>query len=174
MGLQENQLEALARDVRMLKDIEDIKRLKYRYFRCIDTANVDELAGLLTEDVTAHYAGGSYTISLQGRAQLLEMVAGAFHADAVAQHNGHHPEIDLVSETEAKGTWYLHDVFLDFRRMVTTRGTALYRDDYVKVDGQWKIRHTGYERVYEIVEPIESKPNLVAHYLAKHGRKEEV
>lgn len=173
MPLQESQPDTLARDIRMLKDIEEIKRLKYRYFRCIDTANLDELAGLLTDDVTAHYQGGSYTISLQGRAQLLEMVGEAFHADAVAQHNGHHPEIDFVSDSEAKGTWYLQDVFMDFRRMVTTRGTSLYRDDYVKVDGQWKIRHTGYERLYEIVEPIDSKPNLVAHYLAQHGRKEK-
>ena len=33
-----------------LEDHELIRQLKYRYCRCIDTANLDELAGLFTED----------------------------------------------------------------------------------------------------------------------------
>ena len=28
-------------------------------------------------------------------------------------------------------------------------GTALYEDRYMKVDGSWKISHTGYDRIYE-------------------------
>ena len=28
-------------------------------------------------------------------------------------------------------------------------GTAIYHDEYVKVDGEWKIRHTGYDRIFE-------------------------
>ncbi|MEI6701405.1 MAG: nuclear transport factor 2 family protein, partial [Actinomycetota bacterium] len=28
-------------------------------------------------------------------------------------------------------------------------GTAFYSDSYVREDGQWKISHTGYVRVFE-------------------------
>ena len=32
---------------------------------------------------------------------------------------------------------------------MTIRGAAFYDDAYVKVEGVWKIRHTGYKRTYE-------------------------
>jgi len=33
------------------------------------------------------------------------------------------------------------------------------------------LRETAYHRIFEIVEPIEKRPNLTAHYLALHGQK---
>ncbi len=160
----------LARDVRILMDIEAIKRLKHRYFRCIDMANLLE-SELLHEDVTVDFVGGSYRFQLTGRDEYVRMIGQAFHADFVGQHNGHHPEIDVLSETEATGLWYLSDVALNLRSKVSTIGSSLYRDRYVKIDGVWKIRTTQYERIFEIVEPIEKLPNLTAHYLALHGKK---
>lgn len=166
-------LEQLAKDVRILKDIEAIKRVKHAYFRCIDTANIEELRDLMDENVTAKLVGGSYDIEFKGREQYLEMVANSFNSEFVGQHNGHHPEIDVLSETEAVGIWYLTDVAMDFRRGVTTIGSALYRDKYEKqADGKWRIKHTAYERIYEMLEEIKERPNLVSHYLAKHGRKD--
>ena len=50
-----------------------------------------------------------------------------------------------------------------------TSGTALYWDRYLKVDGRWLIRETNYERVYEINEILEERPNLSSHYLGAHG-----
>ena len=166
-------LEKLARDVQILKDIEAIKRVKHAYFRCIDTANIDELRDLLDENITAKLVGGSYDIEFKGREEYLEMVANSFNSEFVGEHNGHHPEIDILSETEATGMWYLTDVAMDFRRGVTTIGSAIYRDKYQKqADGKWRIVHTAYERIYEMLQPITERPNLASHYLAKHGRKE--
>jgi len=164
-------LDELARQVQALRDIEEIKRLKHAYFRCIDTANMTELAQLVHPEVTTCYVGGSYRIELKNQAEFLEMIANSFNAECVGRHNGHHPEIEILSETEATGTWYLHDVFLNFRVMVKTEGTALYRDRYVKVDGRWVIKHQGYERIYEIVERIEKVPNLTTNTLAVTGRR---
>ncbi|MCX5998528.1 MAG: nuclear transport factor 2 family protein, partial [Chloroflexi bacterium] len=28
------------------------------------------------------------------------------------------------------------------------RGAAFYDDEYVKLDGQWKIKHTGFKRIF--------------------------
>ncbi len=164
-------LAEVARQLQVLRDIEEIKRLKYAYFRCVDTANLAELAGLVHPAVTTCYVGGSYRIELSDREEFLDMVANAFHAEVACRHQGHHPEIDILSEQEATGIWYLHDVFVNLRERVRTEGTALYRDRYVKQDGRWLIRHQSYERIYEIVEPITTPPNLTAHYLASHGRR---
>jgi hypothetical protein len=164
-------LAELARDIRILKDTEAVKRVKYRYFRCIDTANLTELAELIHEDVEVDLIGGTYRFQTRGRDNYVRMIGNAFHADFIGIHNGHHPEIDILSETEAKGLWYLSDVAMDLTTKVATVGSALYRDRYVKVDGAWKIRETQYERVVEIVETLEKRPNLTAHWLALHGKK---
>ena len=154
-----------------LEDIEHIKRLKYRYCRCIDTANVKELCELFTEDASIRYVGGSYLFEAQGREKICEAIGYAFHADAIAFHHVNHPEIDFVSPTEATGVWYLKDWFLDLKHKIITDGSALYRDTYVKKDGRWWIKHASYERIFEIVTPFAEKPNITAHWLAKHGNK---
>lgn len=154
-----------------LEDLELIRRLKYAYCRCIDTANFAELKDLFTEDVSVRYVGGSYVFEAAGRDVVLEALANAFHSEAIAVHHVNHPEIDFVSPTEATGQWYLKDWFLDLRNKIITDGTSFYRDTYVKQDGRWKIRHASYERVYEIVTPFTEVPNITAHYLARHGRK---
>jgi hypothetical protein len=154
-----------------LEDIELIKRVKYRYCRCIDTANIAELKEVFTEDASVCYVGGSYRFEAQGRDKILEALEYAFHAEAIAFHHVNHPEIDVISPTEANGTWYLKDWFLDLRNRIITDGTALYKDTYVKRDGAWRIKRATYERIYEIVTPVTQVPNITAHYLAQHGKK---
>jgi bile-acid 7alpha-dehydratase len=165
-------LHQLARDIQILKDIEAVKRVKYAYFRCIDMANLEELATLLHPKVHAKLVGGTYSIEFNTREEYVEMVANSFHSEFVGQHTGHHPEIDILSETEATGKWYLADLAIDFRRNVVTTGTSLYVDKYLKTDGKWQIADTAYMRVFEQVEELTKRPNLTSHYLAEHGRKE--
>ena len=154
-----------------LEDIEAIRQLKYRYCRAIDMADMALLKTLFTEDASVCYVGGSYRFEAQGRDTILEALSHAFHAEAVAMHHVNHPEIELVSDTEATGIWYLKDWFLNLKLMLITDGTALYRDRYVKRDGQWLIQHASYSRIYEIVTPVTEKPNLTAHYLGAHALK---
>ena len=154
-----------------LEDFEHIRQLKYRYCRCIDTANIAELRELFTEDASVCYVGGSYRFEAEGREKILEALSWAFHAEAIAMHHVNHPEIELTSPTEATGTWYLKDWFLDLRHKIITDGSALYKDRYIKRDGRWLIQHASYERIYEIVTPVTEIPNITAHYLARHGRK---
>ena len=154
-----------------LEDMELIRQLKYRYCRCIDTANIAELRTLFTEDASVRYVGGSYLFEAQGREQIMQAIEYAFHSQAIAFHHVNHPEIAFTSATEATATWYLKDWFLDLKNKVITDGSALYKDRYVKRDGQWLIQHAGYERIYEIVTPVTDVPNITAHYLAKHGKK---
>ena len=154
-----------------LEDFELIRQLKYKYCRCIDTANVDELRSLFTEDAGVCYVGGSYRFEVSGREAICEAIAGAFHSEAIAFHHVNHPEIEMVSPTEARATWYLKDWFLDLRHKIITDGSALYKDQYVKRDGRWLIKFASYERIFEIVTPVTERPNITAHWLAKHGRK---
>ena len=170
--MDDAELAQLKRDIQILKDIEAVKRVKNAYFRCIDTANLDELRELLHPNVHAKLVGGTYSIEFNTREEYVEMVANSFHSQFIGQHNGHHPEIDILSETEATGTWYLTDIAIDWKRGDKTTGSSLYTDKYLKTDGKWQIVDTAYIRIYEIVEWGTERPPLTAHYLAEHGRKE--
>ena len=157
--------------LRQLSDLEDIRTLKHRYFRCIDTANLNELRELFTDDVQVDYRGGGYRVQLQGREQMLEFLANSFNADSLARHHGHMPEIRFTGDDSAEGTWYLEDLFISLARRDCTWGTALYRDRYVRMGEVWKIAKTEYDRVIEVWEPLREDIKILSHYLSRHGRK---
>ncbi|MBS0608082.1 MAG: nuclear transport factor 2 family protein [Comamonadaceae bacterium] len=163
-------LADLQKQVQVLQDIEAIKRLKHAYFRAIDSADLALMNTLVTLDVKVHFVGGDYEWRLNGRDEYIEAVGCNFNSEVIAQHNGHHPEITIINDTEAEGIWYLHDNFYNLRAKLFTTGSAFYHDRYRKVDGQWRIASTRYTRHYEIVTPIETVPNITVHYLGKHGR----
>jgi len=140
-------------------EIEAIKRLKYKYLRCLDQKLWDELADCFVDDATSAYGGGKY--SFEGRDEILEFLRDAMGADTFhSSHQVHQPEIDLTSETTATGIWALQDIVIDTKWEITIRGAAFYEDKYVKQDGAWKIQHTGYRRIYEEVQSRKDAPGL--------------
>ena len=168
--MADNDNSGLLARVQRLEDIEAIKCLKYRYFRAIDTADIASLSPLLTDDISVNYKGGVYHWVVSGKTAVLDAIAGGFHNRALAQHTGHHPEIDVTSQDTAHGLWYLTDSFIHLDSLVVTQGSALYRDHYVKHDGVWKIAMSSYTRVYEIVDTLAKAPNVTFSLLASTGR----
>jgi hypothetical protein len=150
-----------------LEDIELIKRLKYQYWRGIDTGDIALVRDLLTEDLKVDYKGGTYRWQMSGREPILAAIAASFNSNGVGCHTGHHPEIDVLTDTTATGIWYLTDIFINLKEKVKTTGSALYRDKYVKSGGKWRIAESNYERVYEQIEKFTEPPQLSAHWLAR-------
>jgi hypothetical protein len=131
-----------------LEEIAAIHQLKYRYFRFLDTKRFRELGELLTDDATTSYQGGE--LSYTGRDAIVAFLDESLGSgDIVTMHNGHHPEIELTGATTATGTWYLEDRVVIRAADLEIIGTLLYSDRYEKVDGEWKISHTGYDRIFE-------------------------
>lgn len=165
----EGGIDELRKDIQHLMDIEAIKQLKHAYFRCIDTANFDELATLFHPEISVHFVGGFYEWRCEGREEFMANQRQSFHKRAVGHHNGHQPEIQLLSDSEATGLWYLADHMWILEHRFHTTGSALYADRYVKEDGRWWIRETKYRRIYEISRSLEENPPFSAHYLATEG-----
>ena len=134
--------------LRELIEIEAIKRLKYKYLRCVDQKRWDELAETFTADATTSYGDGK--LSFSGRDKILEFLSRSMSAPTFhSAHHVHHPEIDLTSDTTARGTWALEDTVIEMAAGWALRGAAFYSDEYVKQAGRWLIQHTGYKRIYE-------------------------
>ena len=143
-------LKELEARIRVLEDIEAIKRLKHKYFRCLDAKLWDELADCFVENATTSYTDGKY--SFRGVEAIISFLKKSLGADTVvSMHQGHQPEIDITSETTAKGIWTSEAGLIITDRNVSTREVNFYYDEYVKIGGQWKIKHTGYRRLFEEV-----------------------
>lgn len=156
-----------------LSDMEDIKLLKHRYFRAVDTADWSLIQDAFAEDIHVEYIGASYEVKLDGRAAFLEFLANGFHSGAVAMHHGHHPEITFSDADTAEGLWYLEDIFINLEEKWHCYGTAIYRDTYKRSGGRWQLVHSTYERVVEVVEPLHEGAQYLAYRLGKTGRKPE-
>lgn len=134
-----------------LQELEAIKRLKHKYMRCVDEKRWDELRECFAEDATCAFSNGKYAFS--GRDAIMQFLIERMDRPTfLSSHRLHQPEIDFISDTSAAGIWALEDTVIDEQREIALRGAAFYRDEYVKIGGQWKIKHTGYKRTFEEVE----------------------
>lgn len=57
-------------------DLEEIRQLKHRYFRCIDTGNEAELAQP-AEDVTIDIAAAAIVVQVSGKADMIDFIASS-------------------------------------------------------------------------------------------------
>ena len=136
-------------------DIDEIKQVKYRYLRALDTKNWDEFADTLTEDVTGDY-GQSVGAELHftDRDALVKFMRTSLGPEIITEHRVTHPEI-TVDGDEASAIWYLQDrvIVEDFNFMLI--GAAFYHDRYRRTSDGWKISATGYDRTYDATMSLE-------------------
>jgi hypothetical protein len=154
-----------------LLDIHAIQQLKHRYLRCLDQKGWEELATCFTDDAHASYGGGAK--ELDGREAIMTFLTESMGSTGMlTSHRCCQPEIELLGDGEATGTWALEDVVIHQDFGVTIHGASFYEDRYVKRDGEWRIATTGYKRTYEEIWPRSSVEGLKisADFWATDGR----
>jgi hypothetical protein len=122
--------------------IEQIKRLKARYFRSMDTKDWDGFAGVFAPnavlDVTGETPGDEGIV--RGNELIAAYVRG--HVDPVTTvHHGHMPEIEITSATTASGIWSMEDMLRwpEGSPISSIHGYGHYHETYEKIDGEWRI-----------------------------------
>jgi hypothetical protein len=155
-----------------LVEIEAIKRVKYKYVRCLDQKLWDEIVDCFTEDAVSSYSGGKY--HHEGRDAIVEFLVRSMGDETfLSSHRLHHPEIDLIDATHAVGVWALEDTVLVNAFGVMVRGAAFYTDEYAKVGGAWRITRTAYKRTFEEIEPLDRPGRkLTASWWGTDGQSE--
>lgn len=145
-----------------ISTVEEIKRLKYRYFRTLDLKLWDGFGDCLTEDVRARYGtqAMSEPLHFDSRADVVDYMSKNLGPEVITIHIANHPEIDVDGAT-ATGSWAFEDTVIvpDFK--VIIRGGGYYVDDYRRdADGVWRISGTKYERIYEAMTSLEDTPSF--------------
>jgi len=95
-----------------------------------------------------------------------DLIKGSFNPEFVSCHTVHMPFIDLISPEKATGRWRLLDYAMNLGDAnIVTIGAAEYVDVYAKCEnGVWRIKSSGYERIYERVFN-EPEPALTHYFL---------
>jgi hypothetical protein len=145
-----------------LTAIEEIRQLKYRYFRTLDLKMWDEFGDCLAEDVVARYGTQAMDKPLHydNRADVVEFMSGNLGPGIVTIHIASHPEISVDGDA-ATGSWGFEDTVIVPEFKVIIRGGGYYVDEYRKdADGKWRIAATKYERIYEAMTSLDDTPTF--------------
>jgi SnoaL-like domain len=89
----------------VVDDLEEIRKLKARYFRMMDSKNWDGLAAVFTEDVEIDMTGEGGGVT-RGVGEYMPFLRDAIET-VTTVHHGHMPEIELTSPSTAEGVWAL-------------------------------------------------------------------
>ncbi|WP_062428823.1 nuclear transport factor 2 family protein [Herbidospora daliensis] len=128
-----------------IDDVEEIKRLKARYFRFHDLKMWDAFLGLFTPDV--HIEIGD-TVMRDPAAMV--RITSAWVGDATTVHRGFMPEIDVTGPDTATGVWSMDDYLVWPEKDGLTqgmRGYGHYYERYRKIDGSWLISALRLDRL---------------------------
>lgn len=152
-------------DIETLLAIEEIKQLKARFFRTLDTRDWDGYQAVYALDATLDcrhvmYARNPATGEAIKDGQVIpeseavvesRLTHGAANIRAEVEeavrgittvHHGHMPEIEITSPTTAGGIWAMEDVL---RRppdsyLQALLGYGHYHETYERIDGRWHIK----------------------------------
>jgi hypothetical protein len=127
-----------------LMDVEQIKQLKARYCRFVDTKQWQRLRTLFTED--ARFEGLGSAPSGADVDGFVEGISTRLH-DAISIHHCHMPEIVFTGPATARGVWAMMD-YLEWPAGASPReapghrgfsGFGHYEEEYRKDGAEWKI-----------------------------------
>jgi SnoaL-like domain len=134
--------------------IEEIKRLKARYFRCMDTKDWDGFTAVFAPDARMDVSGELSGVASDGRGvttgnrAIAAFVRGSID-NVTTVHHGHMPEIDVTSPTNAAGVWAMEDHLWwpEGSPIATMHGYGHYHETYEKQEGRWLITSTTLTRL---------------------------
>ncbi|MET0544748.1 MAG: nuclear transport factor 2 family protein [Caulobacterales bacterium] len=142
--------------------IEEIKKVKAKYYRLMDSKKFEEMDAIFTKeaildvrqstDITADLSTPmsestpNYMIGRDAILHVMRTVGGVM----LSMHHGHMPEIELESDTRATGIWAMEDLVEwpgggGYAGML--HGFGWYYDTYLFEEGRWRIHHSQLRRI---------------------------
>ncbi|QDQ96336.1 nuclear transport factor 2 family protein [Tomitella fengzijianii] len=154
--------------------VEEIKRTFAGRLRCMDTKDWESYATFHTDDVVSDSwrsqgaaqpssrsdsASTGDAAPVTGGAALTAAIRATLDGDrpVTSVHHGHTPEIELTSDTTARGVWAMEDLLrwtrtggdagADENTDEWLHGYGHYHEEYRKVGGRWLISYRALTRL---------------------------
>lgn len=132
--------------------IEEIRQLKARYFRCVDAKDWAGYRDVFAEDV-------EFDVSVDvpdagvivGADAAVAVPQSSLAGDVVTVHHGHQSEIEILSDTAAKGIWAMEDRIWWGPQSDAPgqfmHGMGHYHETYEKTAQGWRIKSLRLSRL---------------------------
>ena len=153
-ALRENIMDALHR----LLAIEDIRAVKARYCRLLDSKQWGAFAALFTSDAVMDVSQDTGNPPISGIAAILAQVRHAVD-HAASSHQVHTPEIELQGRDLAHGIWAMQDRVVwraglsPLPGVASITGYGQYHETYRREGGVWKIAALRLSRFHVDMHP---------------------
>jgi hypothetical protein len=145
--------------------IEEIKQLKARYFRLMDTRDFDAMARVFCRDAIFDCSEGSRILPVggpwrgdigpvtRGRDAIMTWIRESFR-NRTSVHHGHCHEVTIDSETEAHGIIAMEDYIRGVdREAKLLHAAGHYHERYRFEDSAWRIAETKLTRLFSDKTP---------------------
>jgi hypothetical protein len=134
--------------------VEEIKKLRARYFRGADMKDWVLMKSVFAPDVavdirgvtTDPRTGINFVPSvgedeIVGSDNVVEMIKSGM-TGVTSVHRGYMPEIEILSERFARGIWAMEDIlkWSEGAIIESMHGFGHYHENYENIDGEWKIK----------------------------------
>jgi hypothetical protein len=146
---------ALEDRIRILEDIEEIKKLQYIYGYYLDNKMGDQIIDLFSDDTESVEIGGVY-LGKEGVKRVFKRFGGGPIPGEMQLHTMEQPVIDVDPDGKtAKGRWRIiwsraQEIEGEFKALWAQ---GLYENEYIKENGKWKFKKlvlwTIYRTPYE-------------------------
>jgi hypothetical protein len=143
-----------------LTAIEEIRQLKARYFRFMDTRDFDSMALVFCADASFDCSEGTRVLPVggdwigpvgpivKGRDNIMAWIREAFR-ERTSVHHGHCHEVTIVDETHAHGVIAMEDYIRSLDRQTKLiHAAGHYHEQYRVEDGVWRIAETQLTRLF--------------------------
>jgi hypothetical protein len=125
-------------------DLEAIRQLKARYFRCMDTKDWAGMRQVFHDNVRMEVEDENGVIH-EGADDFMTFLSGVLDG-VITTHHGHMPEIQITSPTTATGIWAMEDM-LRWPDGTEMHGYGHYHETYEKIGDDWKIKSSHLTRL---------------------------
>jgi hypothetical protein len=134
-------LEELEKRVKVIEDLEEIKKLHQKYIDLMDNLRYKEVLDLFTEDASVEVRNSGV---LKGKEGLTDIYINKL-GRRTARSEGHfviEPDIVITGDS-AKGTWL---VYMLFSKPAVEWVQGRNEAEYARVGGKWKIKSMKFTR----------------------------
>jgi len=154
---QTMETKTIEQSIATLEDKMAIKNVVDVFSNLADTKAIAEQVMLFTEDgVVESYSQGERSSLLKGREQLEQAFSGFLSNFHTVYHQNGQQTIDELTENTAKATSYCQVILVgqqDGKQIKTTMYT-IYKDEFVKQNGQWLIKNRQSNFMWREVEEM--------------------
>ena len=135
--------ETIERRLARLEAMEAIRALKARYLACCDRKDPAGMRACFADGpVPVDYGAVGRFDNADALVSLYTEIA--CHPHMVEMHHGMNPQIEVLDDTHARGSWSLHYFLINTQTKGVTQLAGYYEDEYRMSDGDWKISATKF------------------------------